>query len=58
MAHCDADDQDAACLDCAQGAHGLCLDDDPAEVGRRSCCCGVLDEIDPWADSDTEGGRP
>jgi hypothetical protein len=44
------EDEDRACFDCAAGSHLLCLEDDPAEVGRRSCCCGAEDEIPMWGD--------
>jgi hypothetical protein len=44
------DEFDPACFDCALGAHDVCLEADPRPAGSRVCCCGLEDEVDPWAE--------
>lgn len=40
-----SDDIDPACVDCALGRHHRCLNDDPAPLGSRECCCGAVADV-------------
>jgi hypothetical protein len=51
----DDDDADDPCVDCALDRCHDCMLADPAPLGSRECCCGLVADV---TKVDRDGGRP